>query len=131
MAGLFLTVVLQSSSTTTSIIVVMVSTGVISVGHAVYAIMGANVGTSITSSFVALAHIRSRAEFSLAFSGATVHDIFNLLSVAILLPVEALVGLTNDQHRGVLGWLAHLVRTAHLSTFKQLSHKRRADGRQS
>lgn len=52
--------------------------------------MGANIGTTITNSFVATAHITRRREFQLAFSAGTMHDIFNMLTVVILLPVEAL-----------------------------------------
>jgi len=52
--------------------------------------MGANIGTSLTSTIVSLGHIRDGEEFKRAFSAATVHDSFNLLAVAILLPVELL-----------------------------------------
>jgi sodium-dependent phosphate cotransporter len=39
---------------------------------------------------VALGHIQRRKEFVLAFSGATVHDFFNICSVVVLLPLEVL-----------------------------------------
>jgi sodium-dependent phosphate cotransporter len=50
--------------------------------------MGANVGTTVTNTLVSLGHITRRQEFDRAFSGAIVHDIFNLLAVAILFPLE-------------------------------------------
>jgi sodium-dependent phosphate cotransporter len=60
--------------------------------HAVPVIMGANIGTSITNTLVSMGHITRRNEFRRAFSGATVHDVFNLLTVVILFPVEIATG---------------------------------------
>ena len=51
-------------------------------------VMGANIGTSVTNTLVSLAQAVERNEFRRAFAGATVHDIFNWLSVIILLPLE-------------------------------------------
>ena len=55
-------------------------------------VMGANIGTSVTNTIVALSQIKDREQFELAFSGATVHDMFNFLTVIVLLPVEAATG---------------------------------------
>lgn len=52
-------------------------------------IMGANIGTSVTNTIVSLTQSGDREEFRKAFGGATVHDMFNWLSVIILLPIEA------------------------------------------
>ena len=52
MVGVLFTVLVQSSSTCTSVIVSMVSSGVISVQHAVPMVMGANIGTSLTNTIV-------------------------------------------------------------------------------
>ncbi|CAF4387046.1 unnamed protein product [Rotaria sp. Silwood2] len=65
MIGLLTTVLVQSSSTSTSIVISMVSSS------------RANIGTS-----------GKREEFCLAFTGATVHDMFNWLTVLILLLIE-------------------------------------------
>lgn len=54
--------------------------------------MGANIGTSITNTLVSIAHAGRRAEFRRAFAGATVHDMFNWLTVLVLLPTEVLTG---------------------------------------
>ena len=54
--------------------------------------MGSNVGTSLTNTLVALVQSTERDEFRRAFAAATVHDMFNWLSVAVLLPVELLTG---------------------------------------
>ncbi|UYV81832.1 SLC34A2 [Cordylochernes scorpioides] len=50
--------------------------------------MGANVGTSVTSTLVALGHAGRRAEFARAFAAATLHDMFNWSTVIALLPLE-------------------------------------------
>lgn len=52
--------------------------------------MGANIGTSITNTVVALTHMSSREDFERAFAGAVLHDMFNLLTVTTLLIVEEL-----------------------------------------
>merc|ERR1719478_1128530 len=89
MIGILATVLLQSSSTTTSIIVSLVGAGSITVQQAIYMIMGANIGTSVTNTIVAMGHLGNGDELERAFAGATVHDMFNFLSVLILLPLEA------------------------------------------
>ena len=54
--------------------------------------MGANIGTSVTNTIVSLAQSAERNEFSRAFAGAVVHDIFNCLSVIVFLPLEVITG---------------------------------------
>lgn len=87
--GVVATAAMQSSSTVTSTIVGMVAGG-LPMGIAIPMIMGANIGTSLTSTLVSLGHIRDDDEFGRAFSAATVHDNFNLLAVALLFPLEVL-----------------------------------------
>lgn len=87
--GVVATALIQSSSTVTSIIVGMVAGG-LPISIAIPMIMGANIGTSLTSTLVSLGHVRNGEEFKRAFSAATVHDSFNILAVAILLPLELL-----------------------------------------
>ncbi|XP_074129140.1 sodium-dependent phosphate transport protein 2B-like [Sminthopsis crassicaudata] len=88
MIGVLVTVMVQSSSTSTSIIVSMVSSSLLSVKAAIPIVMGANIGTSVTNTMVALMQAGDRDEFRRAFAGATVHDFFNWLSVLVLLPLE-------------------------------------------
>ncbi|XP_069869209.1 sodium-dependent phosphate transport protein 2B isoform X2 [Dipodomys merriami] len=88
--GVLVTVMVQSSSTSSSIIVSMVSSSLLTVRAAIPIIMGANIGTSITNTIVALMQAGDRSEFRRAFAGATVHDFFNWLSVLVLLPLEAI-----------------------------------------
>jgi sodium-dependent phosphate cotransporter len=87
-AGLLATVLVQSSSVSTSTIVGMVGAGTLPLGLAVPMIMGANIGTTITSTLAALGSIRRTEEFRKAFAAATMHDFFNLISVSIILPIE-------------------------------------------
>ena len=90
--GTVATALIQSSSTVTSIIVGLVAGG-LPVSIAVPMVMGANIGTSITNTIVSLGHVRAKEEFKRAFSAATVHDFFNVLSVVIFLPLEMAFGL--------------------------------------
>ncbi|MDH4116061.1 MAG: Na/Pi symporter [Acidimicrobiia bacterium] len=91
-AGVLATVLVQSSSVTTSTIVGLVGGGVLPLSSAVPMIMGANIGTTVTNTLVSVGHIRQGQEFKRAFAGATVHDFFNLLTVAIALPLELATG---------------------------------------
>jgi solute carrier family 34 (sodium-dependent phosphate cotransporter) len=101
--GIVATALIQSSSTVTSIIVGLVAGG-LPVELAVPMVMGANVGTSITNTIVSLGHVRAKEEFKRAFSAATVHDFFNLLSVLIFLPLEIAFGLLEKMG----AWLSSL-----------------------
>ena len=90
--GILATSIMQSSSTTTSILVGMVASGAITLTNAIPIIMGANIGTTITNTLVALAHVTRREEFRRAITGATLHDFFKLLCVSILFPIEIATG---------------------------------------
>ncbi|KAH3699565.1 hypothetical protein DPMN_074523 [Dreissena polymorpha] len=92
MVGILATVLVQSSSTSTSIVVTMVGSGILEVRPAIPIIMGANIGTSVTNTFVSMAQSGDRKEFRRAFAGATVHDMFNWLTVLVLLPLEWATG---------------------------------------
>ncbi|XP_071824883.1 sodium-dependent phosphate transport protein 2A-like isoform X2 [Apostichopus japonicus] len=92
MLGILVTVLVQSSSTSTSIVVSIVSAGLLQVDQAIFIIMGANIGTSVTNTIVALSQAGNRNEFRRAFGSATIHDMFNWLAVIVLLPMEVLTG---------------------------------------
>lgn len=98
-AGVLATTLVQSSSTTTSIVVGMVAGGVLTIPGAIPVVMGANVGTSVTNTLVSMGHITRKEEFQRALAGATVHDFFNLLAVAILLPLELATGFLGHTAR--------------------------------
>lgn len=86
--GLLLTAIIQSSSTSTSMIVVLVGTGALSLPAAVPMIMGANIGTTLTSTVVSLGFITSKREFRKAISAGIIHDFFNVILTLILFPLE-------------------------------------------
>ncbi|KAH3857302.1 sodium-dependent phosphate transport protein 2B-like isoform X1 [Dreissena polymorpha] len=92
MIGILATVILQSSSTSTSIVVSMVASKIVPIRNAIPIIMGANIGTSVTNTLVSIGQISNKGEFRRAFAGATVHDMFNWITVLVLLPVEAFSG---------------------------------------
>ena len=93
-AGILTTTLVQSSSVTTALVVGLVAApeNPLPVANAVPIIMGANIGTTVTNSIVALAHMSRREEFRRAFAVATCHDFFNYITVAVLLPLEMLTG---------------------------------------
>lgn len=100
-AGLLATVLVQSSSVSTSTIVGMVGAGTLPLALAVPMIMGANIGTTVTSTLASLGSIRRPEEFRRAFAAATVHDFFNLLAVAVLLPLELATGFLSSMAGGL------------------------------
>lgn len=106
MIGVLSTSLIQSSSGTTSIVVGMVAGGALTVRGAIPIMMGANLGTTITNTLVAMASLNRRTEFQRAFAGATMHDFFNLLTILVLFPLEL---ATRYLERGAT-WLSdHLV----------------------
>ncbi|MCZ6488938.1 MAG: Na/Pi symporter, partial [Acidobacteria bacterium] len=90
--GVLATSLVQSSSTTTSMTVALVAGGALNIATAIPIVIGSNIGTSVTNTLVAVGHISRPAEFKRAFAAATVHDLFNLLSVLILFSLQ----LTTD-----------------------------------
>ncbi len=104
--GVVATAAMQSSSTATSVIVGMVAGG-LPLGIAIPMIMGANIGTSLTSTLVSLGHIRDDVEFKRAFSAATVHDNFNFMAVALLFPLEVMFSPLERMSHYLVGFLPH------------------------
>merc|ERR1711971_1156181 len=108
MIGVLGTVLVQSSSTFTSIIVAAIGAGM-DVQIAVPMLMGANIGTSVTNTLVAMTQIGNRDEFERAFAAATVHDMFNWSTVILLFTVECLMGthflerMTDSIANGLVG----------------------------
>jgi sodium-dependent phosphate cotransporter len=88
--GILVTSIIQSSSATTSIVVTLVATTPLTVRCAIPIVMGANIGTTVTNTLVSMGYVMRREEFRRAISGAIVHDLFNVMVVVILLPIELL-----------------------------------------
>jgi sodium-dependent phosphate cotransporter len=91
--GILATTIVQSSSTTTSVIIGMVAAEAIGVRSAIFMVMGANIGTTVTAKLVSLGHITRKAEFRRAFAASSVHDTFNLITVSLLFPLECFFGI--------------------------------------
>lgn len=70
---------------------------VLTVRVAIPIIMGANIGTSVTNTIVSLTQMGDRNEFRRAFAAATVHDMFNWLSVIVLFPIEIITSKTSPK----------------------------------
>lgn len=92
MIGVVATALIQSSTTVTSIIVGLAAGG-LPMATAVPMLMGANMGTTLTSTLVSLGMVRDKDSFRRAFAAASVHDMYNLLAVLIFLPLELMFGL--------------------------------------
>ena len=90
--GILVTSIVQSSSMTTSLTVGLVGSGILNISSGIFIIMGANIGTTITNTLVALGQITWRQEFRRAFSAAIVHDLFNIMTVLVLFPLEIAFG---------------------------------------
>jgi len=65
-------------------------------------IMGANIGTTVTNTLASMGYLRRTKEFHLAFAGATMHDFFNILIVAVMLPLELMTGFLSR----LAGWVS-------------------------
>jgi solute carrier family 34 (sodium-dependent phosphate cotransporter) len=101
--GLLITAMIQSSSTTTSLVVALVASGSITLENATPVIMGANVGTTITSTIVSLGFINKKKEFRRAVAAGTYHDFFNILTVIILFPLEYSYGFLSSTAQAIAG----------------------------
>ena len=99
--GLLVTAIIQSSSATTSMAVALVASGSLTLEGAIPIIMGANIGTTITSTIVSLGFIAKRKEFIRAVSAGTYHDFFNILTVIVLFPFEYFYGLLSGISRQI------------------------------
>ncbi|MCG6659241.1 Na/Pi symporter [Halomonas campisalis] len=113
LAGVLVTMVVQSSSFTSALIVTLVASGEMTLGTAVFAIMGANIGTAVTGVIVALANVRIKRNFRRSFTAALMHDFFNILTVLVVFPLELITGLFHEAGRGIFsqlaGWLTQLI----------------------
>ena len=96
MIGVLGTVLVQSSSTFTSIIVAAIGGANLPISIAVPMLMGANIGTSVTNTLVAMTQVGDKKQFERAFSAATVHDCFNWCSVIVFLVLELATGFKNN-----------------------------------
>ena len=90
--GLLMTALIQSSSTVTAMIVAVVASGNLTLMQAVPLVMGANIGTTLTSTLVAFSYLMKKEDFKKALAAGVLHDVFNILTVLILFPLEVYFG---------------------------------------
>ena len=83
--GLGVTAVIQSSSATTVMVVGFVNSGIMKLSQAVGVIMGANIGTTITSWILSLSGIESDSFFIQMFKPTSFSPILAIIGVAFLL----------------------------------------------
>lgn len=83
--GALVTAVIQSSSATTVMVVGFVNSGIMKLSQAVGVIMGANVGTTITSWILSLSGIESDSFFIQMFKPTSFSPILAIVGVAFLL----------------------------------------------
>jgi solute carrier family 34 (sodium-dependent phosphate cotransporter) len=121
-AGIVLTVLVQSSSVSTATIVGLVGAGTLDVSLAVPMIMGANIGTTVTNTLASLGSARRKEEFRRALTAATMHDFFNIIAVAFLLPLELLTGVLS---RSAM-WLTGIIRGTEVAIEQRPSRLRAA-----
>ena len=111
--AVLVTSIVQSSSFTTSLIITMVAAGQMPIETAVFAVMGANIGTSVTGLIVSLGTMRIRRQFRRAYSAALLHAVPNILTVLALFPVEWITSTMFKNGQGILantaGYIASLL----------------------
>ena len=83
--GALVTAVIQSSSATTVMVVGFVNSGIMKLSQAVGVIMGANIGTTITSWILSLSGIESDSFFIQMFKPTSFSPILAIVGVAFLL----------------------------------------------
>ena len=83
--GAAVTAVIQSSSATTVMVVGFVNSGIMKLSQAVGVIMGANIGTTITSWILSLSGIQSDNFFIQLFKPTTFSPVLALIGVAFLM----------------------------------------------
>lgn len=104
--GLLVTALIQSSSTVTASVVAIVASGNLTLQQAVPLVLGANIGTTLTSTLVSFSFIMKKKEFRRALTAGIVHDLFNILTVLILLPLEVYFGFLSNLSEKIAGWFA-------------------------
>ena len=110
LVGAAITAVIQSSSATTVMVVGFVNAGMMTLNQAVWIIMGANIGTTVTAVLASVGQSRDAKRLAAA------HALFNLSGAAVcwlLLPqFTALVRLVSP-HRPESAVLARQIANAH------------------
>ena len=92
MGGVLAAAILQSSTAINILIGSMIVSG-LNPQYGVYMMMGANIGTSVTSNIISLFHLRDKNMLERAVAGSSVNSIYYFLTVTILFPLELASGM--------------------------------------
>lgn len=106
LGGVLVTAIVQSSSFTTSLIIAFVATTVMPIDTAIFAIMGANIGTSVTGLIVSLGTMRIKRQFRRAYATALMHAVPNIMTVLILFPIEWITSAFLPNGHGIIATIA-------------------------
>ncbi len=90
-AGLIVTVMVQSSSITTSLLVPLAGAGVLTIRQAFPVTIGANIGTTVTAFLAALAATGANAQAGITI--ALVHLLFNISGTVLIYPIPMIRNL--------------------------------------
>jgi sodium-dependent phosphate cotransporter len=86
--------------------VAIVASGNLTLQQAVPIVLGANIGTTLTSTLVSLSYLMDKKEFRRALSAGISHDFFNMLTVILLLPLEIYFGFLSKMAAQIADWFA-------------------------
>ena len=120
LVGILITVATQSSSATTVIVVGLVNSEILKLKNAIPIIMGANIGTTITSQILRLTNIDGGSWLSL-FTPAVLAPIFLLIGILIM-------GVATDKKKNSM-YSGHIdeERTAIIKCNKQYVQNKKRD----
>lgn len=102
MFGALITAVIQSSSATTVIVVGLVNAGIMQLSQAIGVIMGANIGTTITSQILRLSDISSDSLLLQLLKPSTIAPIFAIIGAVMFVFMKS--KKTNDLGQIFLGF---------------------------
>lgn len=122
MVGVITTVIFQSSGAVTSVLVTIVGSGVLNVRQSIPIIMGANLGTSVTNTVVSLIVYRKKQNFEIAMTAGIVHDMYNMMSVVFMLPIELVLHPLEYSSAWMLSLFATSEDRSELGEVQFLSH---------
>ena len=104
--GLQVTAVIQSSSTLTASLVAMVAANIITLEGAVPMVLGANIGTTVTSILVSFGNLGTPKAFRRGFMVASSHVVFNVLTALLFIFFEMEAQVLSVSARYLAHWLS-------------------------
>ncbi|MFH0861174.1 MAG: Na/Pi symporter [Candidatus Altiarchaeota archaeon] len=106
-AGIMATAIVQSSSGVVAVCIATVAAGGMTVAQAVPFVMGANIGTTITSVLIALGYSFRKLEFSRAVPVALANDVFKVLNVSVFFILESTTHLLSRSSTFLAGLIGN------------------------